>query len=131
MFEGFDRVLRRSERFATLIDTSALTNFPDARDRTRIGDYMKARTMAEATYNLGNAVLIKSAPARAVLTAINWIRRPVTPQYLVGTFWEGIDWASGRLTGAGIDPTPGIEYLRRRDREQEKARGRTKREGDP
>src|SRR5260221_2179505 len=107
MFEGFDRVLRRHERFATLVDTSALTKFPDARERTRIGEYMKARTMAEAAYNLGNAIVIASAPARTVLTAINWIRRPVTPQFIVGTFWEGIEWCATRLTGAGLDPAAG------------------------
>jgi hypothetical protein len=122
MLQGFDRVLERSARFATLIDTSAMKGFPDARARSKIGEYMKARTMAEAAYNLGNAVVILSAPARAALTAINWLRRPVTPQYLVGTAWEGIDWCCERLKGAGIDPSRGVAVLRARDREQKKPR---------
>jgi hypothetical protein len=115
MFAGFDRVLERHERFATLVDTSALTSFPDAMERARIGEYMKSRTMAEAAYNLGNAVLIASTAARTVLTAINWIRRPVTPQYMVGNFWEGIEWCGGRLAQAGIDPARALAHLRARE----------------
>src|SRR5438477_12502765 len=73
-FRGFDEVLAREMKFVTIIDTSALSRFPDAVERRHLGACMKVRTFAEASYNLGNAVIIRSATARTVLTAVHWIR---------------------------------------------------------
>ncbi|HEY2514774.1 MAG TPA: hypothetical protein VGI39_28105 [Polyangiaceae bacterium] len=111
-FRGFDEVLARKTKFVTSIDTSALSRFPDALERSHLGECMKVRTFAEASYNLGNAVILRSATARTVLTAVNWVRRPVTAQQLVGTFAEALEWCCGRLAQAGIPLSPAIEMLR-------------------
>jgi hypothetical protein len=116
MFRGFDKALSRNAKFATVVDTTALSKFPDALGRQRIGEYMKARTIAERLYNLGNAVVIRSASARAVLTAINWIRQPVTAQHLVATFPEALEWCCERLERAGVPLSPALEALRARER---------------
>jgi hypothetical protein len=112
-FVGFDAVLARKTKFVTIIDTTALLSFPDARQRQYLGQCMSTRTFAEATYNLGNAVIILSAPARMVLTAVNWIRRPVTAQHMVGTFGEALDWCCGRIGQGGIAVSPAIAALRK------------------
>jgi hypothetical protein len=111
-FRGFDEVLARKTKFVTIIDTSALSRFPDALQRRHLGECMKVRTFAEASYNLGNAVIIRSATARTVLTAVNWVRRPVTAQQLVSNFAEALEWCCDRLAHAGIPLEPAIAMLR-------------------
>jgi hypothetical protein len=109
---GADAVLERRERFATLIDTTALEQFPTATERHHLVSQMNLRTFAERTLNLGNGVVIVSAPARAVLTAINWIRPPVTPQLIAGSYREALEWCCARLAGAGIALSPPLAELR-------------------
>jgi len=75
-------------------------------------EQLNRRTFAEKTYNLGNGVVIVSAAARAVLTAINWVRPPAVTQHLVATFPEALEWCCGRLVAAGIGLTPAIHALR-------------------
>jgi hypothetical protein len=112
MCEGYDRVLERKAKFAAVVDTTAISRVPNAVERNRIAQYMKARTFAEAAYNLGNGVVIVSAPARAVLTALNWIRPTVTPQHLVATFQEALDWCCERLNGGGVALSAKVALLR-------------------
>jgi hypothetical protein len=114
-FRGFDEVLARKTKFVTIIDTSAITRFPDPLERRHLGECMKVRTFAEAAYDLGNAVIILSAPARTVLTAVNWIRRPVAPQYIVGNYRDAIEWCCGRLADGGVPLSPALAALRARD----------------
>jgi hypothetical protein len=102
MLIGYDAVLGRKAKFAMVVDTTSIAKIPDAIERRRIVEYMRARTFAEAAYNLGNGVVIVSTPARAVLTAINWIRPAVVPQRLFGTFGEAVEWCSDRLGKAGL-----------------------------
>ncbi len=103
MFRAFDRVLARSARFAAVIDTTPLTRFPEARERKRITDWMKQRIVAEALYNLGNALVVDSAPARAAIAAVNWLRKPANPQGAFVRRWEAADWCCERLRDAGIE----------------------------
>jgi hypothetical protein len=118
MFRAFDRVLSRNARFAAVIDTTPLTRFPDALERKRIAEWMTKRIAAEALYNLGNGLVIDSVPARAAITAINWLRRPVNPQAVFSSRWEAVDWCCERLLDAGIDLSPAI--LARRGAEHAK-----------
>lgn len=113
-FRGFDAVLARKAKFVTIIDTSAIAKFPDPLARKHLGECMRVRTFAEVAYDLGNAVIILSAPARTVLTAVNWIRRPVSPQYIVGNLRDAIGWCCGRLAQAGIAESPALTALRER-----------------
>jgi hypothetical protein len=109
---GIDGALGRQAKFSAIIDTSALTTFPNAIERRWFIEEVNKRTFAEKAYNLGNAVVIVSTPARAVLTAMNWVRAPVVTQYLVPTFSDALDWCCMRLIQAGIGLTPTINALR-------------------
>jgi hypothetical protein len=112
MFDGMDRVLKRESRFTLIVDTRALKRFPTAVERSSIAEWMKARSFAEARYNLGNAVVLSSTTARAVLTAIQWVRRPITAHGYMATMKEAIDWCCERLTKADIPLPRGISALR-------------------
>jgi hypothetical protein len=112
MFAGFDRMTARRRKFSALIDTSAMTGVPDALGRKLIAEERISRSMTEAAFNLGNAVLMVSAPARVVLRLIEWMRPPVVPQRLVATEAEGIEWCCGQLIKAGIPLPPQTEALR-------------------
>jgi hypothetical protein len=113
MIEGWERVFARASKFSGLIDTSALTQFPDAVGRKRIADWLTTRAMTEKLYCVGNAVVITSTLARAGLTAINWVRKPISPQNLVGSRVQGIEWCCERLVAAGLPLTPAIELVRK------------------
>jgi hypothetical protein len=113
MLEGMDGVVRRREKFSLIIDTRKLRGFPDANGRARFGAYMKQNTFAEAAYNCGNAVIVASATARAVLTAIHWFRPPVIKYGYFGTFEESLGWCCERLREANIAFSPSLEKLRR------------------
>jgi hypothetical protein len=110
--KGIDGVLARKAKFSAIIDTTALQRFPNAVERQRMVEQLNLRTFAEKAYNVGNAVVIVSTPARAVLTAINWVRPPATTQHLVGTFPEALEWCCGRLVDAGVGLSPAIHALR-------------------
>jgi len=112
MFDGMDRVLHREARFALIVDTRALKRFPTAVERSSIAEWMKARSFAEARYNLGNAVVLSSPTARAVLTAIQWVRRPITAHGYMATMNEAIDWCCERLAKAGLPLPSGLSALR-------------------
>ena len=118
MYAGFDRLTSRKAKFSALIDTSALTKFPNALERKLIADGRISRTLTEAAYNLGNAVLMTSAPARVVLRLIEWVRPPVVPQRLVASRAEGIEWCCRRLAKARIPLPPQIDVLRARESER-------------
>jgi hypothetical protein len=112
MFDGMDRVLKREAQFALIVDTRALKRFPTAVERSSIAEWMKARSFAEARYNLGNAVVLSSTAARAVLTAIQWIRRPITAHGYMATMDEAIDWCCEQLAKADVPLPPGVSALR-------------------
>ena len=120
MFRAFDRVLTRNAPFAAVIDTTPLERFPEAVARKQIADWMAKRVAAEALYNRGNALVIGSVAARAAISAINWLRRPVNPQEVFASRWEAIDWCCARLADAGVPVTPAIRE--RRALEHRKAR---------
>jgi len=116
LLAGFDRVLTRQAKFAAVTDSTLITQMPAALERSRLGEYMKARTMAEATFNMGNAIVLANAVPRAVLTAVNWVRRPLTPQFFTGTRVEAVEWCRDRLVKSGVYITGGLETMLARER---------------
>ncbi len=113
---GIDEVLARKKKFSAIVDTTALKRFPNAVERQRLVEQLNKRTFAERAYNVGNGVVIVSTAARAVLTAINWLRPPLTTQHLVGTFPEAVEWCCGRLVAAGVGLSPALQALREKKR---------------
>jgi hypothetical protein len=107
-----DRVLERQARFAMVVDTRALKTFPTPVERKTIAKWMTDRTLAEARYNLGNAVVMASPLARAAFAAIQWIRRPVTAHFMTESTVAGIDWCAERLRAASIPLPVAVAALR-------------------
>ena len=92
MFDAMDRILERNACFTMVVYTTSLSRFPSAVERQTIAKWMTERTLAEARYNLGNALVMQSPAARAAFTAIQWIRQPVTAHYTAATTVAAIDW---------------------------------------
>jgi hypothetical protein len=121
---GADLILGRKERFATVIDTTALKSFPNAIERRLLTNEMSKRTFAERAYNLGNAVILVSTPARAVLTAVLWVRPPPVAQELFATFEKAAAWARDRLVSAGVPIPADFEALQARAASKRIAEGK-------
>jgi hypothetical protein len=51
---------------------------------------------------------------RAFVSAINWVRRPSTPQIWTATQEEAIDWCCQRLVEAGVVLSSATSTLRAR-----------------
>jgi hypothetical protein len=112
MFDAMDRILERNACFTMVVDTTSLSRFPSAVERQTIAKWMTERTLAEARYNLGNALVMQSPAARAAFTAIQWIRQPVTAHYTAATTVAAIDWCCERLRQAFIPVPAPVAELR-------------------
>ena len=118
LFTGFDRVQKRVRDEQTLyyvvIDALALARLPDPAERQQLTDWMSdpARTEVESRYGLGTSIVLASRPLRAVLTAINWIRRPPKPQVVVETVVEAIDQGLDHMREAKTPISPAMQMLR-------------------
>ena len=115
MFERFDELFARRERYVLLFDTGPAHNPPNATERKLISDWTK-RTESEVTrFSLGCAVVFKSALIRGSLTALNWVMPQARPLVYVPSAAEGAAWCVERLREAGIGlPMESRGYLLRR-----------------
>jgi hypothetical protein len=118
MFEGFERVHARRLPYFVVMDTLSVFRLPNPVERKMITDWLRgpARTALVLEYNLGSAIAVGSFAVRAIVTALTWIRRPPTPQAVVGTVVEAIDIGLARLRERGIDVTPAMDRLRAQER---------------
>ncbi len=116
IIDGYEDVLRRNERFANVVDGSAIEKFPGSVERKMLTDWLtdEARVEKERRLTVATAVVVTSGPMRALLSAINWIGRPVAPQIAVATQAEAVEWCCARLTEAGVALTPAASTLRAR-----------------
>jgi hypothetical protein len=116
VIDGYERLLARNERFAHVVDGSAIAKFPGTVERKMLADWLTdaARIEKEHRLTVGTGIVVTSGPMRALMSALNWIRRPTTPQTLTATRSEAIDWCCARLAEAGIALTPAIGALRAR-----------------
>jgi hypothetical protein len=109
-----DRAYARREHFVATIDCSAVAKFPGAVERKMLTDWLsdERRIKSERETSLGSALVLTSGPMRAVVSAMYWIKRPITPQVWKATAGEAIDWCCERLREGGVAVTPAIEALR-------------------
>jgi hypothetical protein len=114
MIEGFDRALRLEKRHAALVDATRIAKFPGAVERTRLTSWLadERRIAKERRFLVGNAIVLTSGPARALLTAFNWVHRPTTPQVLRATEAEAVEWCCERLIEDGVALTPALVSMR-------------------
>jgi hypothetical protein len=111
---NFDRAHRRGERFAIVVDGSAVVKFPGGVERRMLIDWMSEETQRkrEREHVVGVAVVMTSGPMRALMSTMNWVRRPQVPQVWKATTVEAIEWCCQALTKEGIALSPSLEALR-------------------
>jgi len=108
-----DRIYDRRERFASVVDLSAVKRAPDAAARTALTDWMgdPARVEKERAYMIAMAIVLASGPLRALAAAVQFVRPPSSPQQFVATLAEAITWVRQRLHDAGVPMTAGADAL--------------------
>jgi hypothetical protein len=114
IIDGFEAVLGRDERFASILNGSAVVKFPGSLERKVLMDWVgnEARIEKERRLTVATGLVLTSGPMRAFVSAINWVSRPVTPQIVTATQEEAVEWCCARLHQAGIALTPAIGALR-------------------
>ena len=108
------RVFARQMRFVSLVDASKLESLPDANARRALGEWSKTIDAPTRKYQVANALVVPSAMARGVLTAIHWIHPPPMPTIVCATVAEGIQFLRGHARDAGLPLGPLDEYARTR-----------------
>src|SRR6185437_10690996 len=96
-----ETLYRRGERFASLVDTSALSSLPGAAERRRLADWQNLTKDAIKRYNVFTAIVVRSPVMRSAMTAMNWVFRPPNEQVVVPGFAEGFLRCIDKLRAAG------------------------------
>jgi hypothetical protein len=112
--DGYDALVRRNQRFAHVVDCSAVSKFPGGAERKVLIDWLgdEARIERERRLTIATAIVLTSGPMRAFVSAINWVRRPSTPQKWMATQPEAVEWCCQLLGEAGIALPPAVGALR-------------------
>jgi hypothetical protein len=106
-----DTLYSRRERFASLVDTSAVTSLPGGDVRRRLADWQNATIESIGRYNVFSAIVAQSSVIRGALTAMNWIFRPPNEQVAVATFTEGFVRCLEKLRADGHPAPSEIERM--------------------
>jgi hypothetical protein len=113
---GFEGVYRKNERFASILDGSAVAKFPGTLERKALMDWVgnESRIETERRLSVATSLVLTSGPMRAFVSALNWVNRPVTPQKVTATREEAVEWCCDRLQDAGIVLPAPLAALRAR-----------------
>lgn len=101
-FAHVDTLYGRRERFATLVETSAVRSIPSAAERKFIADYQNETLDKIQQYNVFTATVVPSPLIRGSMTAIRWLFKPPNEQVTVGTFGEGLTLCVDKLKADGV-----------------------------
>lgn len=104
-----DAVYLRNERFATLVDCSAVRSMPDASTRKRLAEWQNETRGKIARLNVLSATVIDSAVVRGAMTAMNWIFQPPNRQVTVATFAEALEACVLALRAEGLKLPRGLD----------------------
>lgn len=104
-----DGVYARQQRFATLVDCSAVTSMPDAQTRKRLAEWQNETRASIRRFNVISATIVTSAVVRGAMTAMNWIFEPPNPQVTTATFGEALDACVAALRKEGIRLPPPLD----------------------
>jgi hypothetical protein len=115
LVDGYEMLLRRDQRFAHVVDCAAVSKFPGVAERKVLTDWLgdDARVERERRLTVATAVVLTSGPMRAFVSAINWVRRPSTPQKWWATQPEAVEWCCELLVGEGVALPASVGALRR------------------
>ena len=124
----FEAAHARKEGFAILVDTRPVKTMPGPSWRRELTDWTSHPTVQlnSARYNVATAVIVPSALARGVLTAIGWLWKPASPVRGFAAPAEAIDWCCDLLLKAKIPPSPQLVELKRRLQEAPEQKASTR-----
>lgn len=108
-----DALYQRRERFATLVDTTAVSSLPGATERRRLADWQNSTIDQIRRYNVFTATVLSSPIVRGALTAMNWIFPPPNEQVVVASFEEGFRRCVDKLAADGHPVAPAFERMAR------------------
>jgi len=102
--DAIERAYARRERFVVVVDAAPVAKLPSAPARQILTDWLTnpERSERDRAYTIGTAVVLPSGPVRVLTTAINMVRRPVSPVHLTATLPKAAQWARGLLDGEGV-----------------------------
>jgi hypothetical protein len=99
-----ERAYDRRERFVAVVDAAPVAKVPSAEVRKILTDWLTDpdRSERDRAFTIGTAVVLPSGPVRVLTTAINMVRRPVSPVQLTATLLQAAQWAKRRLVEEGV-----------------------------
>lgn len=114
--EEFDELLRGTERFAVIVETSAVEMFPSANERKQFAAWMNRADVRDAQkrLNVGSSTIVRNAAMRGIMTAFYWIWTPPTPQHAAEDLAAAVRFALERLAAEGLRAPFDADTLLRR-----------------
>jgi hypothetical protein len=93
--DAIERAYARRERFVVVVDAAPIAKLPSAPARKILTDWLTdaERSERDRAFTMGTAVVLPSGPVRILTTAINMVRRPVSPVHLTATLLKAAQWA--------------------------------------
>ena len=98
----------------SLVDCSPIVKFPGMVERKMLSEWMATpgRADKEKAFTVATAIVLRSGPMRAMMSAITWVSPPVSPQVWKASELEAFDWCYERLVEARLPVTKAIEAAR-------------------
>ena len=103
-FGRVDEFFLRRQPFAMVINTVESSGNTSSAGRKAQADYMRRHADLMNEYMKGIAVIVRTAPVRAVITSILWMQPAPVPFAVFPTEAEATRWARKQLRDAGITP---------------------------
>lgn len=92
-----NKLYARKQRFATLVDTTAVIELPGAAARRILAEWQNSTIEQIRHYNVCTATVLSSTLVRGAMTAMHWLFKPPNEQVAVATLAEGFDFCVDRL----------------------------------
>jgi hypothetical protein len=111
----FETAHAREEPFAIMVDTRPVRSMPGPKWRRELTDWTgdPVVQLNSAQYNVATAVVLSSALARGVYTALGWLWKPASPVKACATPAEAVDWCCDLLMKAKVPRSPKLIELQR------------------
>jgi hypothetical protein len=102
--DAVERAYARRQRFVVVVDAAPVAKIPSAPARKILTDWLTDpdRSERDRAFTIGTAVVLPSGPVRVLTTAINMVRRPVSPVHLTATLLKAAQWARRLLDEEGV-----------------------------
>jgi hypothetical protein len=88
----YERVFGASTRHALIVDTTSISNVPDAKLRRQMKAFEDSRRPIIRDKNIGSAIIIQNAIVRGAYTALRWISPQPAPNRAFGTLQDAAHW---------------------------------------